>query len=235
MEKCNCGREFKNITGLKCHQNKCDGKGTPRDKYRAKGNGNKICPKCNFVIANSFDRHFVSCNGKGPRRKNKTEFIGGFGRSFSEEHRRKLSEASKGNNTFVLMSKEKQEKVRNKARENILKKYANGWQPKCGRCPKYSYNSPIAGKVKVDGSWELAVCKYLDLIKVNWERNTKRFAYKNLKGGDSTYCPDFWVEDWQSYIEVKGYKTDLDDCKWSQFKEKLLIWDKATLEEKEII
>lgn len=52
-----------------------------------------------------------------------------------------------------------------------------------------------------------------------------RFPYINLKGKNSTYCPDFWVEDWNTFIEVKGYKTDLDDCKWRQFKEPLKVWN----------
>ena len=46
---------------------------------------------------------------------------------------------------------------------------------------------------------------------------------------ESTYCPDFFVIDWNKYIEVKGYKTELDEIKWTQFEEKLEIWDKNKL------
>ena len=101
-------------------------------------------------------------------------------------------------------------------------------------CPKCNldYESPIAGKIKIDGNWELKVAEYLDFLKVKWKRNKKRFSYFNVfKNKESTYCPDFWVEDWNTFIEVKGYETDLDRCKWAQFSEPLLIWKKDKLKE----
>ena len=103
-------------------------------------------------------------------------------------------------------------------------RYAAGWEPVCGRCKKYDYISPAAGKIKVDGTWELKVAKYLDSIGVKWSRNCKRFPYIKPDQSGSTYQPDFFVEDWNSYLEVKGYETDLDRCKWSQFTEPLIVW-----------
>jgi hypothetical protein len=50
-------------------------------------------------------------------------------------------------------------------------------------------------------------------------------------GSNATYCPDFYVEDWRTYVEVKGYETNLDQAKWSQFPEKLEIWKKEKLRE----
>lgn len=132
-------------------------------------------------------------------------------------------------------TKEAEIKRTEKIRISINKRYANGWQPVCGKCPKYEYDSPIAGKIKVDGSWELKVCKYLDSINVKWKRNKKRFPYINLQNKKSTYAPDFFVDDWNSYIEVKGYETKLDACKWSQFTEKLIIWRKKDLQTLKIL
>lgn len=103
--------------------------------------------------------------------------------------------------------------------------YKNGWEASsCGKSKKYKYNSKIAGNIIVDGKWELSVAKYLDSLNLSWKRNTKRFSYTNLNGKLSTYCPDFWVDDWKTYIEVKGYETNLDRCKWNQFKHPLQIW-----------
>ena len=112
----------------------------------------------------------------------------------------------------------------------MLERYSNGWESTAGRCKKITYISNIAGEIKVDGNWELQVAKYLDSLNVLWIRNKKRFKYFNtIKQKISTYCPDFYVYDWKSYIEVKGYKTELDDIKWKQFTEKLEIWDKKKL------
>lgn len=122
-----------------------------------------------------------------------------------------------------------------KQRERVIARYELGWMPKAGRCKKYKYVSPIAGEVYLDGTWELAVAKWLDYKKYNWKRNTKRFQYINLKGTISHYVPDFWVEELNSYLEVKGYETELDRCKWSQFNEPLIVWKKKELVELKLI
>ena len=124
---------------------------------------------------------------------------------------------------------------KDRQRHNIIHRYENGWEPKAGRCKKFVYVSPIAGNVKLDGTWELAVAKWLDNQNYNWKRNTKRFQYINLKGAISHYTPDFWVEELNGYLEVKGYETELDRCKWGQFLEPLTIWKKSTLVEMKII
>lgn len=135
----------------------------------------------------------------------------------------------------VFKGKHHTEEARNKIREKIIERYKNGWRVRCGMCRKIKYYSSIAGLITVDGNWELAVSKYLDQIKVKWKRNTKRFEYLNLNGKISTYCPDFYIEDWNTYLEIKGYQTKLDDCKWSQFKEPLIIWKYEKLLEMNII
>lgn len=102
-------------------------------------------------------------------------------------------------------------------------RYLAGWECVAGRCKKYEYESPIAGKVKVDGTWELVFCKYLDAKKLTWVRNKTRFKYTRPDGRESTYQPDFFVEEWQTYVEVKGYETDLDKSKWSQLPHPLKV------------
>lgn len=120
-------------------------------------------------------------------------------------------------------------------RARIVARYEAGWMPKAGRCKKYRYVSPIAGEVYVDGTWELAVAKWLDVCKYNWNRNTKRFQYTNLKDTLSFYVPDFWVEELGGFLEIKGYETALDRCKWSQFPESLVVWKKKELIDLKII
>ena len=65
---------------------------------------------------------------------------------------------------------------------------------------------------------------------VNFE-NIFRFNYIKPNGDKSTYCPDFFVHNWNSFIEVKGYETELDRCKWSQFNKNLLILRKNEIDE----
>jgi hypothetical protein len=128
-----------------------------------------------------------------------------------------------------FLTAESIEKMADSARKRIIARYEAGWMPKAGRCKKYKHISPIAGEVYLDGTWELTVAKWLDLREYNWKRNTKRFLYTNLNGQSSYYTPDFWVEELGGYLEIKGYETALDKCKWSQFPESLTIWKKKEI------
>ena len=114
--------------------------------------------------------------------------------------------------------------------EDMDKRYASGWTATAGRCKKIKYHSLIAGDITVDGTWELRVAKWLDNNNYTWHRNKKRFAYFNkFREKISHYTPDFYIEEWKSYLEIKGYETELDRCKWSQFKEPLIIWKKEEM------
>ena len=59
-------------------------------------------------------------------------------------------------------------------------------------------------------------------------RNKERFLYRHLTGRPAYYTPDFKIGD--TYLEVKGYETDLDRCKWRQFPAKLMVWKKEEID-----
>lgn len=149
----------------------------------------------------------------------------------AEERKKHLSEKAKGNKNYSNMSDEAKHNHANKARTNILKRYESGWMPKAGRCKKIKYVSPIAGEMFVDGTWEHLVVQWLDYKQYSWRRNTKRFPYTHLTGRLSHYTPDFFVEEFNGYLEIKGYETALDRCKWSQFNENITVWKKKELQE----
>ena len=123
---------------------------------------------------------------------------------------------------------EKENERKQKISESIKKRYENGWMPKAGRCKKIKYISKIAGEVYLDGTWELKVAEYFDNEKISWVRNTRRFKYV-YNNKTRNYTPDFYIITDNKYVEVKGYKTNLDEAKWEQFTEKLEIWDKKKL------
>jgi hypothetical protein len=149
------------------------------------------------------------------------------GKYHSDETKNYISKLNKGK----VMSDE----FKNNRSVEMYKRYESGWVSNAGRCKKIPYSSSIAGDVLVDGTWELGVCVYLDEKNITWKRNTKRFKYINLDDKVSNYTPDFYLIDSDTYIEVKGYETDLDRCKWKQFTEKLEIWKRDKLLELNII
>lgn len=87
-----------------------------------------------------------------------------------------------------------------------------GYRPSSGRGKKCWYFSPIAGKVYLQSSYELAYAKYLDSIRADWSRNTTRFQYM-YNGQSHYYIPDFKIGQ-NSYIEIKGFSQPVDFEKW---------------------
>ena len=239
-----CNKTFKNKAGLVSHERYCDGIGTGLKRRK----NIFICPKCHFIINTTRKKHVEICDGFGPRRRSsKIKLKQGQGqekgKTFDEIYGKERSDLIKAKISKNLIGKskgggstEETENIRrNKLRIAINKRYEAGWQSTAGRTKKIDYESPIAGKIKIDGSWELATCKFFDKNNYKWIRNTKRFDYIDGNNKKRTYCPDFYLIDLDVYIEVKGYTTELDKIKWSQFPNKIEVWDKIILKEKNIL
>ena len=186
------------------------------------------CIYCDKIINNkgSLKSHELCCkmnpnkikhnrSEHSGRKKNKDYFVWNRGIKTNHTPWNKNKKGIKGTPHTEQFKKSLSEKMK--------KQYQEGRESSCGRSKKYEYESKIAGKIKLDGTWELLIAKYLDFLNVSWSRNKKRFIYTNLKGTTSSYQPDFYVSEWNCYLEVKGYQTDLDLCKWHQFPETLII------------
>lgn len=64
--------------------------------------------------------------------------------------------------------------------------------------------------------------EFLNTKGINWERNHVGIQYI-FENDEKMYFPDFYLEDYNLYIEVKGYETEKDKAKFLQFPFKLLI------------
>lgn len=49
-----------------------------------------------------------------------------------------------------------------------------------------------------------------------WQRCKESFGYE-FENKKRKYTPDFYLPESNEYVEVKGYKTEKDLAKWSQF------------------
>lgn len=95
--------------------------------------------------------------------------------------------------------------------------------------------------IKLDSSYEVTVAQSLDANSVRWERCT-RFTYTDPNGVTHTYTPDFYLPDYNIYLDPKndyliqngqlgiGY-TDVEKIKWvcEQNNIQVLILDKDNL------
>lgn len=97
-----------------------------------------------------------------------------------------------------------------------------------------SYNSSnVNGRVKhckyktytMDSSWELLVAKYLDNLNIKWEKPKNFFLYK-WNNSTHKYFPDFYLCDYNIYIEVKGYERERDIAKYNSINNLIIIKNK---------
>lgn len=79
--------------------------------------------------------------------------------------------------------------------------------------------------VKVKGKWEYNVANYLIENNIRWTNDIKPFNYI-WNDKNHLYFPDFYLIDYNLYIEVKGYQREKDLAKWKYFPEKLIVLKK---------
>jgi len=91
-----------------------------------------------------------------------------------------------------------------------------------GRTKQIEYDG-----LKFHGNWELDFYKWTKAQGLIVERKTPGFKY--IWNGERTYFPDFYIPSKDLYIEIKGYETERDRAKWSQFPKQLCV-----LKEREI-
>jgi len=63
--------------------------------------------------------------------------------------------------------------------------------------------------VSMDSTWEVACAQRMDLLGIRWIRNPSiKLKYTTRGRRARNYIPDFYLPDYDAYIEVKGYWTD---------------------------
>lgn len=89
-----------------------------------------------------------------------------------------------------------------------------------GRAKIIEYN----GK-KLKGNWELFIAKLLDNFDIKWTNDIKPIPYF-WNNTWHLYFPDFYLTDYDKYIEVKGYERERDRKKWENVKNLIVIKEK---------
>lgn len=91
-----------------------------------------------------------------------------------------------------------------------------------GLWSKRSDYTTVSGDiVSMDSTWEVACATRLDEIGIRWERNNSiRLNYLTRGKRKRYYIPDFYLPDYDIYIEVKGYWTDAAKHKMKDVQER---------------
>ena len=141
-----------------------------------------------------------------------------YGNKMSEETKKKLSEASKKQVWTEERKKLHSERMK-QAVANNPESYSSGNR---GRVKRIEYDG-----LSFQGKWELYFYQWCKRNNVNVGKCNEWFEYE--WNGNRKYFPDFILPDHETYVEVKGYKTERDIAKWDQFKKKLLVVDKKDI------
>lgn len=192
-----------------------------------------ICPFCEKVCKNknSVVQHQIRCKSNpnaikvtpsyGMRGKTgSNQFIkaASEGRSItvSDETRKKISDASKLQEWCDERRKKHSESMRQAVMNHPESYSASNVS---GRVKNIEYNGRI-----LKGNWELIVAEYLDSINIRWDNSIEPFPY-NWNDSVHLYFPDFYLLDYDVYIEVKGYQVDRDLFKWKAVPNLIVLKD----------
>jgi hypothetical protein len=96
-----------------------------------------------------------------------------------------------------------------KTQQSVLLKGKTGGPREGGGRGKHSKFLNKKGEiVHCQSTYELKLCEILDELNLNWKRNLKGFKYTTKDGKIRNYYPDFYVENFNCFIETKGFLND---------------------------
>jgi len=135
----------------------------------------------------------------------------------SEETRKKLSDANSGRK----LTPETIEKLKISMRAAV-KRNPDSYTASniSGRTPIIVYNG-----IKLKGTWEVETAKWLDTQNISWTNVITGFDYE-WNNATHLYYPDFYLPEFDCYIEVKGYERDRDRAKWKSLDNLIILKQK---------
>jgi len=191
-----CGKECKNLNSLKQHECRCQ------------LNPNKIDLS---YIRESNKKRIYKTGFKGTNQFIKAKELGLEIPKVSNETKEKISKIWKGKK----LPKEMKEKIKKSIKEKVKNE---NWHLSFSKSRTIEYNG-----IKFLGSWEVKFAKYLDNKNIKWERPHKTYKYI-FENETHRYLPDFYLPEYNLYIEIKGYPSFKDFSKWEQFPNNLDIY-----------
>lgn len=130
----------------------------------------------------------------------------------SSEDKRKLSEMGrksmlKHNSTYwTAENKKKHSDIMKQKVHDHPESYSS--KNVSGRVKMLEYNGNV-----FKGNWEKTVAVYLDKNNIRWSNKIDPIKY-HWNNSIHLYFPDFYLPEYDLYVEVKGYERERDRCKW---------------------
>lgn len=121
--------------------------------------------------------------------------------------------------------------MRKRISETLRRKYASGEILICNNGNNYRYGYRDGIEHFCRSAWEANTARFLIQLKIKYEYEKHRFVL-NYDLGQFTYIPDFYLIDYDLFLEVKGRYDELSKLKHKLFREqykdkKLAILNRA--------
>lgn len=192
-----CGRVCKNNNSLHNHERLC------------KENPDRQILVSNFIKWNEFrkGKHLQKVSNQYIKSKETGEVY-----IISDATRQKISKTSKGR----LHTEECKQKL-----SKTMKKVAaenKSYSENKSHLTKKSYVNGF----RMDSDWEKIFAEYLISSDIKWEKSNKSFKYI-FEGEEHSYYPDFYLSEYDRYIEIKGYETEKDLAKYKSVKDLIVL------------
>ena len=187
-----CGKECKNTNSLKNHERLCKSNPNRQESPFVKYNKTKG-DVWNKGLTKETDER-VRRNGESISNLYKSGKIKNWCDGLTKDTDKRLLKMS--------------EKISDTVLENVKN---DNWHNSFGKSKIVKYKG-----IKFHGNWEVEFAKFLDTHNIEWERNTQKFEY-SFENKTHHYTPDFYLPEFDLFIEIKGYPTQRDFCKWNDF------------------
>lgn len=110
------------------------------------------------------------------------------------------------------MSKTRREKVTSDPayRAHLSQKMREAWVDgkyegvRVGQCDWHEHTRPNGEVVKLQGTWELALARFLDQRGIDYEAHRGRVPYHDSEGTERSYYPDLRIPALDAYVDVKN-------------------------------
>lgn len=200
-----CYKECKNANSKRNHERLC------------KLNENRQILKSNFIQYNQRKKELGIAS---TNQYIKAKSLGLPQPQLSDETKKKLADYAKARK-FTPEARARHSVIMKKAVEKNPDSYSK--KNVSGRVKSIQYK-----EFTLKGSWEYLVAQWLDTNCINWEYEVGCFDYE--WNGMRKYFPDFYLPEYDIFLEVKGYETDRDSEKWKILKNLIVIKQKEIKE-----
>jgi hypothetical protein len=185
-------------------------------KYSKYSKGEFCCKKCAMSYSTKNRRYEINIKVSKKLKKNADKFCKTCGV--------KLNRANKLGFCINHMFTEEYKTLLRHKKSNSVN--MGGLRNGGGKSKVFKYVNNLNEQMMLNKD-EIIVAKCLDNLKLDWHRNWKGFEYIDENGKRKKYYPDFYVDNFDYYVEYKGWVTQKINHKMSNALEnnnfKLLI------------